>query len=97
MSTTTLLQILSEKFAPANAISRTQLREFMGISAPTEWRAYKSGNYPRVVRIGNRDRILLTDLAAFLDQAPESKPVEKKRGRPRRSASPSDFLAILKA
>ena len=97
MSTTTL-QILSDKFAPANAISRTQLRKFMGISAPTEWRAYKSGNYPRVVRIGNRDRILLTDFAAFLDQSPaESKPEEKKRGRPRRSVTPSELLATLGA
>lgn len=97
MSITTL-EFLSKKFAPANAISRTQFREFIGISAPTEWRAYKSGNYPRVVLIGNHARILLTDLAAFLDnQKSETKPPEKKRGgRPRRSASPSELLATLK-
>lgn len=96
MSTTSLFHFLSEKFAPANAISRTQFREFMGISAPTEWRAYKSGNYPKVVRIGNHERILLTDLADFLDQPSEKvAPSEKKRGRPRLSATPAELLTTL--
>lgn len=97
MSTNTLL-FLAEKFTPKNAISRAEFREFLGISVSTDFRAFKSGQYPRVLKICGHDRILLNDLADFLDQAPEAKPSDKKRGRPpKRSASPADLLATLGA
>lgn len=90
------LQFLSAQFSPSNAISRAQLREFLGISVSTDFRAFKSGQYPRVIRIGDHDRILLVDLATFLDQAPaDKKTVETKRGRPRRTANPAELLATL--
>ena len=105
MSTTNnTLLFLSEKFTPKNAISRKEFREFLGISASTDWRAFKSGQYPRVIKIAGQDKILLFDLAAFLDkdQQPQQQTnpaihTEKKRGRPRRSASPSELLATLGA
>ena len=92
-----LSSILSEKFAPKNAISRAEFREFFGISVSTDFRAFKSGKYPRVIRIGNHDRILLADIVAFLDQTQETteKKIEK-RGRPRRSANPAELLATLR-
>lgn len=98
MSTNTLL-FLTEKFTPKNAISRAEFREFLGISVSTDFRAFKSGQYPRVIRIGNHDRILLFDLAAFLDQQQEQLKTESKtkRGRPRRSVSPADLLSTLGA
>ncbi len=77
------LNLLAERFAPANAISRTQFREFLGISASTDWRAMQAGKYPRVISIGNHERILLTDLASFLDAGGSSTPpAQRKRGRP---------------
>ena len=80
MSTT--LTFLSERFAPADAITRTQFREFLGISPSTDWRAMQAGKYPRVIRVGNHERILLTDLASFLDAGGSSAPMPRKRGRP---------------
>lgn len=81
MSTT--LTFLSEKFAPADAITRTQFREFLGISPSTDWRAMQAGKYPRVISVGNHERILLTDLATFLDAGGSSvAPSPRKRGRP---------------
>jgi len=88
------LQLLSEKFAPSSAISRAQFREFTGISVSTDWRAFKSGQYPRVIRIGDHDRILLADLAVFLDKQQQTKSEETKRGRPR-TAPPSELLSTL--
>lgn len=77
------LQFLTEKFAPANAISRPEFREFAGISSSTDWRAMKSGKYPRVVKIGGHERILLTDLTAFFEAGGASgAPAPKKKGRP---------------
>ena len=81
MSNSTLT-FLSERFAPANAISRTQFREFLGISPSTDWRAMQAGKYPRVISVGNHERILLVDLAAFLDAGGSSVPKPRKRGRP---------------
>lgn len=76
------LKFLIEKFAPANAISLPEFREFAGISASTDWRAMKSGKYPKAIKIGNHERILLTDLAAFLDAGGSSAPMPRKQGRP---------------
>lgn len=81
MSTSTL-NLLSQKFADANAISRAEFRKFMGISPAIDWRAQRAGNYPRVIKIGNLERILLVDLAAFLDAGGSSSPAPRKRGRP---------------
>lgn len=75
------LELLSQAFADAKAISRADFRRFMGISPATDWRAWKSGNYPRLIKLGTHERILLTDLAAFLD-AGGSSSSGKKRGRP---------------
>lgn len=100
MSTTNTLLFLSEKFAPKNAISRKEFREFLGISASTDWRAFKSGQYPRVINIAGQDKILLFDLAAFLDKDQPPQPQDsgvqtKKRGRPRRSVNPQELLTTL--
>ena len=76
------LNLLSERFAPANAISRADFREFLGISVSTDWRAQKAGRYPRVIKINNRERILLSDLAVFLDAGGSSDAPAKRRGRP---------------
>ena len=104
MSTTNTLQFLSDIFAPAKSISRSQFREFMGISSSTEWRVFKSGQYPRVIRVCGHDRILLTDFAEFLDRAPEARPSGKRNrfsGRPKlykertTKESPAEFLTTL--
>ena len=76
------LNLLSQAFADANAISRAEFRRFMGISPSTDWRAQKAGQYPRVIKIGSHERILLVDLAAFLDAGGSSSPAPRKRGRP---------------
>lgn len=76
------LTFLTERFAPTDAITRPQFRDFLGISPSTDWRAMRAGKYPRVIHIGNHERILLTDLAAFLDAAGSSAPAPRKRGRP---------------
>ena len=70
---------LIERFAPADAISRAEFREYIGISVSTDWRAQRAGRYPRLVKINNREKILLTDLAKFLDAGGSSAP---KQGRP---------------
>lgn len=80
MSTT--LNILSEQFPGTNAISRSEFRKFLGISPSTDWRAQKAGQYPRIIKIGSHERILLVDMAAFLDAGGSSSPTQKKRGRP---------------
>ena len=79
-NTTNTLELLSQTFN-VNAISRAEFRRFMGISPATDWRAYKAGNYPRLIKLGTHERILLTDLAAFLD-AGGSSSSGRKRGRP---------------
>lgn len=81
MSNTTLA-FLTERFAPSEAISRPQFREFLGISPSTDWRALQAGKYPRVISVGNHERILLVDLAAFLDAGGSFAPAPRKRGRP---------------
>ncbi len=75
------LELLSQTFASANAISRAEFRKFMGVSPATDWRAWKAGNYPRLIKLGTHERILLVDLAAFLD-AGGSSSSRKKQGRP---------------
>lgn len=75
------LECLSQTFPGMNAITRPQFREFIGISASTDWRAMKAGRYPKIIKIGNHEKILLKDLAAFLD-AGGSSGASKKRGRP---------------
>lgn len=80
MSTT--LEILSAQFPNANAVSRSEFRKFLGISASTDWRAFNSGRYPRIIKIGCHERILLVDFAAFLDAGGASTPAPKRRGRP---------------
>ncbi|WP_143145565.1 hypothetical protein [Desulfovibrio litoralis] len=74
---------LTNIFSPAHAITRQQFRDYLGISVSTDWRAQRAGKYPKVIKINDHERILLIDLAIFLDAggvSNASKP--KKRGRP---------------
>ena len=67
--------------AKNGAISHNQLCRFLNISRPTAWRYQKKGQYPRVVRIGNSERIFLCDLASFIVQGGKAAG-HKQRGRP---------------
>ena len=62
-----ILDRLTERFAPADAISRQQLREYLGISISTDCRLKKSGHYPNTVNVAGSEKLLLIDLAAWLD------------------------------
>ena len=81
------LNHLSEKFAPANAITRAEFREYLAISVSTDCRLKKSGHYPRLINLTGTEKILLTDLAAWLDQggAPAANQPACRRGRPKGS------------
>ena len=80
------LELLTTQFAPANAITRADFRSYLGISVSTDCRLKRAGHYPRVISLTGTEKILLTDLAAWLDQggAPAAKQ-ERRRGRPKGS------------
>ena len=80
------LNHLSTKFAPANAITRADFRSYLGISVSTDCRLKRAGHYPRVINLTGTEKILLTDLAEWLDRggAPAAKQ-GRLRGRPKGS------------
>lgn len=75
------LEQLQSRF-PSESITRTDFRKFIGIAASTDWRMQKKGAYPRTIRVGGHERILLTDLAAWLEQGGSVDVAPRKRGRP---------------
>lgn len=82
-----LLAYLREKFPNREAISASELRQFLHISPSTDQRMRARGKYPRTISLPGitRDpRILLIDLAVWLEQGgcPDSDNApRKKRGR----------------
>lgn len=75
------LDQLQNRF-PADSITRTDFREYLGISLSTDLRMFKRGAYPRLIRVGNHDRILLSDLSRWLEQGGSIDKPTPKRGRP---------------
>ncbi len=78
-------EMLAKLFDDATYITRTQFREFMGISRGTDSRMRTQGQYPRMINLpgASEGRILLIDLAAWLESGgcPRIEGA-KKRGRP---------------
>ena len=86
MSTLVLERL--EKHFSSDIITRQQFREYISVSVSTDCRLYKNGRYPRVIKIGGNDRILLCDLAAWLESdslchEPKLSEGKKVRGRPK--------------
>lgn len=74
-----LLDFLRSTF-DTDTISRADFRRFLDISETSDWRMFKSGQYPRVIRLGNQDKILLIDLANWLEQGGSASAPTPKRG-----------------
>lgn len=81
-----LLSYLRQIFSNREVITSTEFRAFLQISAATDLRMRTLGKYPRVITVPGviRDpRIMLIDLAAWLEQGGSPETAEKKPGKKR--------------
>lgn len=63
-----LISYLRGRFNGADAITPTELRSFLGICYVTEIDMCEAGCYPRTIRLSKSVRILISDLAAWIEQ-----------------------------
>ena len=87
-----IFSYISSIFPETQAISRPQFRQFLDISVSTDHRMKRSGDYPVITIVGNTEKILLVNLASYLESRQEdpkspTSPIvpRKKRGRPKGS------------
>ena len=81
-----LLSYLRGIYPNREVITAAEFRDFLQISAAADLRMRKLGKYPRVISVPGviRDpRIMLIDLAAWLERGGSPEPVEKKPGKKR--------------
>ena len=83
-----ILSHLTERFSGADAITRVDFRTYLGISHSTDCRLKRLGHYPRTINVAGSERILLIDLAAWLEQGGAERPqqpLKRGPGRPKGS------------
>ena len=73
-------------------ITRKQFRDLMRLSPATEYRMFKSGEYPKCLTLPNgMVRIELSSLSDWLANGASQTPPAVKRGRPRGSRNKIDL------
>lgn len=84
-----ILNHLNDRFPGTDAITRADFRTFLNISHSTDCRLKKSGHYPRLINVAGSEKILLIDLAAWLEQggAPSPTTLQERKGRGRPKGS----------
>lgn len=80
-----LLPYLHQTFPGSEAITTAEFRDFLKISPSTARRMRLIGQYPKTISLPGQTgekRILLVDLAAWLERGGCLPDAPKKRGRP---------------